>query len=98
MKNSELEIQIGSEEVQEILSYVPNWLVRYGNTIVLLLLLITWFVKYPDVITAEVVVTTKIPPEKIYAKSSGKIETILVNNKAKVTANSIIEVIKYCKL
>jgi len=91
-------IQIRSEEVQEILSYVPNWMVRYGNTLVLLLilllLLITWFVKYPDVIEAEVVVTTKIPPEKIYAKSSGKIETILVNNKAKVTANSIIAVIE----
>ncbi|PCH51908.1 MAG: HlyD family secretion protein, partial [Flavobacteriaceae bacterium] len=91
-------IQIRSEEVQEILSYVPNWMVRYGNTLVLLLilllLLITWFVKYPDVITAEVVVTTKIPPEKIYAKSTGKIETIMVNNKDKVTVNSFIGVIE----
>ncbi|MCF6181063.1 HlyD family efflux transporter periplasmic adaptor subunit [Lutibacter sp.] len=98
MPNKKEKIQIRSEEVQEILSYVPNWMVRYGNTLVLLLilllLLITWFVKYPDVITAEVVVTTKIPPEKIYAKSTGKIETILVNNRAKVRANSIIAVIE----
>jgi len=91
-------IQIRSEEVQEILSYVPNWMIRYGNTLVflilLLLLTISWFVKYPDVITAEVVVTTKIPPEKIYAKSTGRIESILINNNSQITKNTIIGVIE----
>jgi len=91
-------IQIRSEEVQEILSYVPNWMIRYGNTLVLLLmlllLLISWFVKYPDVITAEVVVTTKIPPEKIYTKSTGQIESILVNNNSQITKNTFIGVIE----
>jgi len=92
------EIELRSEEVQEILSFVPNWMIRYGNTLVLLLmlllLLISWFVKYPDVITAEVVVTTKIPPEKIYAKSSGQIESILVNNNSQITKNTFIGVIE----
>jgi multidrug resistance efflux pump len=91
-------IQIRSEEVQEILSYVPNWMIRYGNTVVFLLLLlllaISWFVKYPDVITAEVVVTTKIPPEKIYAKSTGQLASILVNNNSQITKNTIIGVIE----
>lgn len=91
-------LQIRSEEVQEILSYVPNWMIRYGNTLVFLLLLlllaISWFVKYPDVITAEVVVTTKIPPEKIFAKSTGQIESILVNNNSQITKNTIIGVIE----
>jgi len=91
-------IQIRSEEVQEILNHVPNWMIRYGNTLVflilLLLLTISWFVKYPDIITAEVVVTTKIPPEKIYAKSTGRIESILINNNSQVTKNTIIGVIE----
>jgi len=91
-------IQIRSEEVQEILSYVPNWMIRYGNTLVLLLmlllLLISWFIKYPDVITAEVIVTTKIPPEKIYAKSTGQIESILVKNNSQITKNTFIGVIE----
>lgn len=98
MPRSEVNIQIRSEEVQEILSYVPNWMVRYGITLVFLLLLlllaISWFVKYPDVITAEVVVTTKIPPEKIFAKSTGQIESILVNNNSQITKNTIIGVIE----
>jgi len=91
-------IQIRSEEVQEILSYVPNWMIRWGMTlvfiIILMLLFISWFVKYPDVITAEVVVTTKIPPEKIYAKSTGRIESILINNNSQITKNTIIGVIE----
>lgn len=91
-------IQVRSEEVQEILSYVPNWMIRWGMTLVLviifMLLFISWFVKYPDVITAEVVVTTEIPPEKIYAKSTGQIESILVSNNSQIVKNTIIGVIE----
>lgn len=98
MPKAQDNIQIRSEEVQEILSHVPNWMIRYGNTLVFLLLLlllaISWFVKYPDIITAEVVVTTKIPPEKIFAKSTGQIESILVNNNSQITKNTIIGVIE----
>ena len=98
MPEKEQPIQIRSEEVQEILSYVPNWMIRYGNTLLLLLLLllfaISWFVKYPDVILTDVVVTTKIPPEKIYAKSTGQIESLLVPNNGRVTENTIIGVIE----
>lgn len=98
MPKAQDNIQIRSEEVQEILSYVPNWMIRWGMTlvfvIILMLLFISWFVKYPDVITAEVVVTTKIPPEKIFAKSTGQIESILVNNNSPITKNTIIGVIE----
>ncbi len=98
MPKAQDNIQIRSEEVQEILSYVPNWMIRWGMTlvfiIILMLLFISWFVKYPDVITTEVVVTTKIPPEKIYAKSTGQIESILVNNNSQITKNTIIGVIE----
>lgn len=89
-------LQNRSEEVQEIFSYVPNWIVNSGNMLVFLFLLlaISWIVKYPDVITAEVVVTTKIPPENIFAKSTGQIESILVNNNSQVTKNTIIGVLE----
>jgi len=98
MPQKQDKIKIRSEEVQEILSYVPNWMIRWGMTlvfvIILMLLFISWFVKYPDVITTEVVVTTKIPSEKIYAKSSGQIESILVNNNSQITKNTFIGVIE----
>jgi len=92
------EIEIRSEEVQEILSYVPNWMIRWGNTLLLLLLLmvlfISWFVKYPDVIATEVMITTTIPPEKVFAKSSGQIEILLKNDEDSIQKNETIAIIE----
>jgi multidrug resistance efflux pump len=95
---SNKEIVIRSEEVQEILTHVPNWMVRWGNTLILILiiglLLISWFVKYPDTIASEIIVTTSIPPEKIYANNSGQIDTILVGNNDNVSKNQILAIIE----
>lgn len=77
-------IEIRSEEVQEILEAVPHWMVRWGNvlflSLILMLLFISWFVRYPDIINAEAIITTQIPPQKEYAKITAKIDTILVND------------------
>ncbi len=78
------DIQLRSEEVQEILTSVPHWMIRWGNLliliIVLLLLFLSWLIKYPDVIPAEAIVTTQIPPQKEQARVTGKIESILVED------------------
>ena len=70
--NSLDHINLRSEEVIEILTEVPNWMIRWGNllflSIILTLLLISWFVKYPDIITSEAIITTQIPPQKEYAQ------------------------------
>ena len=92
------DITLRSEEVQELLTKVPHWMIRYGNLVLLLLILlvlcISWFVKYPDVILAEALITTEIPPEKIYAKSTGKIQAILVKNNQKVTSNQPLAILE----
>ena len=78
------DIQLRSEEVQEILTRVPHWMIRWGNLLllilVLLLLFLSWLIKYPDVIPAEAIITTRIPPQKEYAKVTEKIESILVKD------------------
>ncbi|MEN9326922.1 MAG: hypothetical protein RI943_1355, partial [Bacteroidota bacterium] len=78
-------LKIYSEEVRDILSDPPKTILKWGNTILLgfitLLFLLSWYIKYPDIVVAPVVITTNIPPEKILAKTSGKIEAILVNDK-----------------
>ncbi len=81
-------IQLRSESVQEILSNPPSWIVRWGITIVFIALvfvvLISFFVKYPDFITSQVVITTQNPPEKIEARSNGKMEEVLIQNQENV--------------
>ncbi|MBP6755032.1 MAG: HlyD family efflux transporter periplasmic adaptor subunit [Bacteroidia bacterium] len=94
----ENEIELRSEEVQEILTRIPSWIIRFGSFVILMLLLVvffvSWLVKYPDVITSPIVITTNIPPEKLIAKTSGKIETILIQDKQHVKQNSPLAVIE----
>src|SRR5688572_6145924 len=92
------ETKIYSEEVRDILGDPPGAIFRWGNTIllvfVLLLLLLSWFIKYPDVISSQIIITTNIPPEKIVTKTTGKIEALLVNDKATVSKNTPLAVIE----
>lgn len=92
------DLNLRSEEVQEILTRVPNWMIRWGTIVVsgviVLLLLSTWFIKYPDVIATQITITTNIPPEKLIAKISGKIETILVKDRVVVRKKSVLAVIE----
>lgn len=95
---NEKEIELRSEEVQEILTRIPNWLIRFGSFVILMLLLVvffvSWLVKYPDVITSPIIITTNIPPEKLIAKTSGKIESILIKDKQNVKQNTALAVIE----
>ena len=92
------EIELRSEEVQEVMSQIPAWILRRGITmlfiIVLLLLIGSWFFKYPDVIRAEITVTSLEPPANIITRSAGKIDTIYVTNNQRVVSNSPLAVIQ----
>ncbi len=92
------EIELRSEEVQDILTRVPHWMIRWGNVVILLLLflvfLVSWFVKYPDIIATEIVITTQIPPEKLIARTSGRIEAILIEDKEIISKNTPLAIIE----
>lgn len=92
------EIELRSEQVQDILSYVPHWMIRYGNLLFLGLIILffslSWLIKYPDIITTEALLTTKITPEKLLAQTTGKFETILVNDNSIITKNTPIAILE----
>lgn len=98
MKKSKLETQIRSEEVQDILTKVPHWMIRWGNVLflglIVMLLVISWFVKYPDIIVSEALITTQIPPQKVYAKTNGKFDTIMVKDNELVDVNQSLAVLE----
>ncbi|WP_264526029.1 MULTISPECIES: HlyD family secretion protein [unclassified Flavobacterium] len=90
--------ELRSEEVQDILTKVPHWMIRWGTVLIFviisMLFFVSWFIKYPDVVTTQIVITTNIPPEKIVSKSSGRIEAILVKDKSIVSKNSTLAIIE----
>jgi multidrug resistance efflux pump len=92
------EIELRSEEVQDILTRIPHWMIRWGNLVILGLLFclffISWIVKYPDIIKTSIIITTTIPPEKLVAKSSGRFEKILVSDRQVIGKNSPLAVIE----
>ncbi len=96
MPNNNIELR--SEEVQEILEATPIWMIRWGNIVVLslivMLLFISWFVKYPDVIGASAIISTKLPPQKEYAKTNGKIASILVTDNQQVKSNTALAILE----
>ena len=76
--------ELVTEEIQEIISYRPHWIVRKGNTIfllvVLLLLALTLIIKYPDLIHSSARLVSLNPPKLINAKMEGKLEKLFVTN------------------
>jgi multidrug efflux pump subunit AcrA (membrane-fusion protein) len=98
MIENENSFELRSEEVQEILTRVPNWIIRWGSVVVLLILvllfLVSCLVKYPDIISSQIVITTNVPPQKLIAKTSGKIEAILIKDRAIVAKNTPLAVIE----
>lgn len=90
--------ELRSEEVEDILNKVPNWMIRWGNTLIILvilsILILSWVIKYPEVIKSGAVLTTFSPPEKKYTKSNINIKKILQPNGAKVLKNEPIMVLE----
>ena len=76
MPNSE-NIELRSEEVQEIIGTPPNRIVRVGITIIFIIiafvLIGSFFFKYPDIITARISVKGDNPSAEIIARINGKI-------------------------
>lgn len=92
------DIELRSEEVKDILAKVPHWMIRWGSflflALFLLLFVLSWFIKYPDIITSEAILTTEIPPQKEYARISGKIDTIWVKDKQEVQKNNVLAILE----
>lgn len=98
MEENQDHLQIYSEEVRDILSHPPKAIFKWGSTILLLFVIvlgfISYYIKYPDIVTTQVIITTQNPPEKLVARKSGNIEEILVEDRTDVlpkTALAIIE-------
>lgn len=90
-------IELRSEEFQEILGSVPPWILRWGITvlavIVVILLVGSAIFKYPDVLSAKLELTGSMPPAAIVSRTSGKIIQLFVSDNQTVQTGEYLAVI-----
>lgn len=83
-----------SEQVREIMGHPPSALVRRGNVVILCVFLVfvlfLWLVKYPDIITAPIEITTTNPPVTMVAKLTGRLQKLFIRDGDMVEAGQII--------
>ncbi|WP_185095856.1 HlyD family secretion protein [Chryseobacterium daeguense] len=91
-------IELRSESVQDILTQPPHWMILWGNTIILiiliLILIMSYIIKYPEFVPAPIVVTSQNPPEKLEARTNSKIEKIFIKNHQQVNKNEVLMVMQ----
>lgn len=78
----------------EIYNYRPSWVLRWGITVSFLFLaiiiVVSAFIKYPEIIMANAEITTINPPVHLLARVNGKLERILVKEDQPVTEGEIL--------
>lgn len=83
-----------SEEVQDIMSKMPHWLIRRGITLLFAVMILlfagAYFIRYPDVIVTQVTINSGNPPVKLVAPASGKIQQLFVQNNQHVITGTPI--------
>lgn len=90
-------IELRSEEVQEVLGRPPHWMIRYGISVIFIVIagifIGSYFFKYPDVLNANIIVTTENLPAGVVARTSGRIDTLFVKEKQKVIEGDVLALI-----
>lgn len=85
------------EEVQEILSKIPHWMIRWGMTFFLGLacffLFMTWFIQYPDVVEGPVTISTLHPPVRLVSKTTGELGVLPFPDGAAVKQGEVVATI-----
>lgn len=91
------ELDVYGDQVKEVLSNPPSKLYTLGNLIVIAFLFIviflTWFIRFPEVILSEIVVTTKNKPVNIVSNIDGNISYLFVSEKDTVETGDNLAVI-----
>ncbi|WP_426476097.1 HlyD family secretion protein [Chryseobacterium sp. CBSDS_008] len=91
-------IELRSESVQDILTQPPHWMIRWGNSIIfvilLLILLMSYMIRYPEFIPAPIIVTSQNPPEKLQSRVNSKIEKIFIKDHQEVKKDEVLMVLQ----
>ncbi len=90
-------LELHSEEIQELMGFIPQGVVRWGLTVIFLIFVGiiagSFFFKSPEIITAPMVLTTEYPPVQLLSKSTGKIDRLFVIDGQQLDNGKIVALI-----
>lgn len=93
-KTTFMEEDVHSEDLQEIISKPPSWLLKRGITFIVLtvfmILGLSFFIRYPEVVTVSMKFNTSNSPKVLTSKISGNLVKMLVNDGVLVDENTDI--------
>ena len=82
-----------SELAQEIVShkssFMEKWALLIFLSILLVLLLLTWLIKYPDIIEATATLTATNAPKEIVIRQEGRLVKLFIKNNEKVKKGDV---------
>ncbi len=85
------------DHIREIMSRKPMWMIRWGTTLILivlcLIIFLSWLLKYPDIISAKITITTPIPPARVVARVDGPIRQLLISDQQAVRTGQLLAMI-----
>jgi multidrug efflux pump subunit AcrA (membrane-fusion protein) len=88
------DVEIYSESVRDFLERIPSWLIRWGISVVFLivsaLLGLTYIIHYPEMVVAPLKLTSIDAPKPILARTDGKLMQLLVVDNQKVTKGKVL--------
>jgi HlyD family secretion protein len=83
-----------TDEIQDIITKVPSWLVRWGITlfffILTLIVGLAALIRYPDIVKAQLKIDSPNSPKPVVAKQNGKLIKLLASDGAQVKAGESI--------
>jgi multidrug resistance efflux pump len=83
--------EVSSEDVQDIMSKMPHWIVRQGTSVLFIVIILiftgAYFIHYPDVIITHVTITSSRPPVKVVAQTNARIQQIFIRDNQFIKKN-----------
>lgn len=96
MKHDEIELR--SEELQDIIGRIPTCFERYGILVIFMIVTIlsvgSYFFYYPETLDATMVITNITPPANVVAKTSGNLERVIVVRNHSTKKGQVLAIIK----
>ena len=94
LKRTQIKDDMHSEDLQEIISKPPSWLLQRGITFIILTVFmifgLSFFIRYPEVVTVPMKFSTSNAPKVLTSRVNGNLVRILIKDGTLVKKNTDI--------